>query len=162
MGISAGKYIVDVISTKYIYPRQVLRLAESGNILVTEGNSRMNLKSWQLRPFAAIQYGTATNKPGIFSIFTNPIILILFGLLSLTWGLPKLMNYMDPDAMKDMASSMGDSSNPLEMMKNMLAEPNAAASSSSSGVSLPRPTLSATAAAQQRRRQELGSYERRE
>lgn len=135
LNIPPGRYVLDIISTTYMFSQYKIDISEATEEAVVAGKNTdeiirvleyrypgaektvANYPLW-IQPHLKLSYFLKREKFNfVRMIFQNPSMLMMGVMALMAFALPKMMANMDPEERKKMQDDMKGANNPNEMMK---------------------------------------------
>lgn len=133
--IAPGKYAVTVVNLEFFYGKYQLLVAldEVKMVDITPGGTqkqgqqvqtilkrtKINEKPLVFEPKGKLQYFEQRQQVNIMSFFMNPMMIMMFVSVGLMWLMPKMMENLSPEELKEAQEKMAKQQNPNEVFNNL-------------------------------------------
>ena len=133
--VEAGVHEVSVVDSLRFFSRSLVEVDDEGKVTrivevqpptqPNQGPVRREVKSLLLKPLGVVDYFEKRQQMSIMSFFMNPMMIMMVFTLGVGMLMPKLMENLDPEELKQMQEQMAQqqkvAADPSKMFTNMLS-----------------------------------------
>lgn len=110
LDVPPGMHLLDTFALGYTFPPLRLGISAADGTISAEyaedSAEKLSTSPLVLRPISTAEYYEPRAKMSLGSLMKNPMFLLVSATVFLAWLTPKMMENMDPEALKEMQEQM--------------------------------------------------------
>ena len=110
LDVPPGIHFLDTFALGYTFPPITLKLLTNGKLQAEYAEDPDELPATdplRLRPVSTAEYFEARAAASPMAMLKNPMVLMVLMTVLMAWGMPKMIENMDPEELKMMQERMG-------------------------------------------------------
>lgn len=136
LDVPPGIHFLDTFALGYTFPPITLKLLTNGKLQAEYAEDPDELPATnplRLRPVSTAEYFEARAAASPMAMLKNPMVLMVLMTVLMAWGMPKMIENMDPEELKMMQERMGSQPTMQDILSGKATADAAAAAKPKTG-----------------------------